>query len=250
MARNPSPEENALNPTRTIQYEFQDFLKKTEGPLASYEFTANGIFRETEFGKLMSGPGCQRKHFYLSLLELRSTNTQKSIERFNTCAREGVNGIINPVNPVDAAIKCYSILISHLMSQGKGEIAWGVCIFLMQDYSTTTAEDKRGILDLILSDAEAYAAAPQGIKDEIQHELQSGRLTSAHHAQGVQNVGILFPTRLDFSGAAAAGPAGMGGKRKSKSKSKSKSKIAKKSIKKNMKKSRRLKKKSKISRKK
>ena len=248
MERPPTAEESALNPTRTIQYEFQDFLKKTEGPLASYETTADGRFQQTEFGKLMSGPGCQRKHFYLSLLELRRTNTQKSIERFNTCAREGVNGNPNPVNPVDAAIKCYSILISHLMSQGKGSIAWSnVCIVLMKDYRQTTEGEKTVILDLILSDAEAYAAAPQGIKDEIQREVESGRLTSAHRSQGAQGVGILFPTRLDFSGA-AAGPAGTGGKRKSK-KSKSKSKIAKKSSKKNMKKSRRLKKKSKISRK-
>ena len=31
MERPPTAEESALNPTRTIQYEFQDFLKKNGG---------------------------------------------------------------------------------------------------------------------------------------------------------------------------------------------------------------------------
>lgn len=284
--RPPTLEESTLNPTQTIQYEFQEFYQKYRKELRGK------LFKDSEFHRLMydkSSTTCSRTSFYLSLFQMNKIDRETSIHRIQICATNGVNGILNPVNPVDAAIKCYSILISNLITGERRVNPFRVCDFLMQDYVKARAEDlqsflneKIEILALILGDTNAYAAAPQGIKDEILRELRDGGrlpliLTRGVYAQAAAQAAAILaanplppfsaysktafkagilPTKLNYSddeeeeAGPAGGPAGMGGKRKSKkSKSKSKSKIAKKSSKKNMKKSLRLKKKSKISRK-
>jgi len=95
----PTPAESELNPTRTIHYEYQHFLKKD---LSEYNNPENVDFR------------CTRDSFYYALLSFSSSESrkQRAIQRFNMCAiQQGPHA-----DPVDAAIHAYSKLIVNLMN--------------------------------------------------------------------------------------------------------------------------------------
>jgi hypothetical protein len=93
-------------------------------------------------------------------------------EIFENCAKS----FGNPDNPVDAAIRCYSILIRNLHVAEKRTLAdVVVCDFLKSLPGQKSGEiseenvykKKMQCLYLILTDRAAYNAAPKEIKDEI-----------------------------------------------------------------------------------
>jgi hypothetical protein len=75
----------------------------------------------------------------------------------------------NPANPLDAAIRCYSILIRNLYATNKRQLAdVVVCDFLRSlPGEEKEFEKKMQCLYLILTDRAAYEAAPREIKNEI-----------------------------------------------------------------------------------
>ena len=177
----PTEEESQRNPTQTIQYEYQRFLQNYKTQLR-HQYSA---YPPSEFKQLMdssSGDCCSRTFFYFSLRAINAFERPESIQRIARCAQNGVNGFPNAVNPVDAAIRCYSILLSNLYASERSELAdVVVCDFLREDYCVYKREDlqefykrKNKVLYLILSDIHAYAAAPDGIKTEILVELRDG----------------------------------------------------------------------------
>jgi hypothetical protein len=117
----PTPAESALNPTRTIHYEYQHFLKRD---LSEYDNPENVDFT------------CTRESFYYALLSFSSSESrkQRAIQRFNMCAiQQGPHA-----DPVDAAIHAYSKLIVNLMNTDTLESmreAFGVVEFLKLDYA-------------------------------------------------------------------------------------------------------------------
>ena len=192
----PTEYQTRLNPTETLQYEYQIFLQNYKNP--------DGLRRQgSEFSQLMSSssPNCSRTFFYYSLFAILRKDTPGSIQRIQTCAQNGVNGHPDSASPVDAAIRCYSILVSNLYQSGKGELAGMVCDFLKEDYCTEKREKlqqflnrKYKILYLILCDGAAYAAAPDGIKNEILFELRDGMfLRSVLSMKNVAHSGVAHP---------------------------------------------------------
>jgi hypothetical protein len=220
----PTEDQTRVNPTETLQYEYQIFLQ-------NYKKNPDGLRRQlytqgSELGRLMSSssPNCSRTFFYYSLFAIVRVDQPGSIQRIQTCAQNGVNGHPDSASPVDAAIRCYSILVSNLYQSGKGELAEIVCDFLKEDYCTEKREDlqqflnrKYKILYLILCDGAAYAAAPDGIKNEILFELRDGMflrsvlsMKNAAHLGVVQANAILAANGLPlivYSPQAAAGAA-------------------------------------------
>ena len=220
----PTEDQTRVNPTETLQYEYQIFLQ-------NYKKNPDGLRRQlytqgSELGQLMSSssPNCSRTFFYYSLFAIVRVDQPGSIQRIQTCAQNGVNGHPDSASPVDAAIRCYSILVSNLYQSGKGELAEIVCDFLKEDYCTEKREDlqqflnrKYKILYLILCDGAAYAAAPAGIKNEILFELRDGMflrsvlsMKNAAHLGVVQANAILAANGLPlivYSPQAAAGAA-------------------------------------------
>ena len=197
----PSEDQTRVNPTETLQYEYQIFLQ-------NYKKNPDGLRRQlytqgSELGQLMSSssPNCSRTFFYYSLFAIVRVDRSGSIQRIQTCAQSGVNGNPDSASPVDAAIRCYSILVSNLYQSGKGELAEMVCDFLKEDYCIEKREDfqefvkrKHKILYLILSDGAAYAAAPDGIKNEILNELRDGMfLRSVLSIKNIAHPGVAHP---------------------------------------------------------
>ena len=197
----PSEDQTRVNPTETLQYEYQIFLQH-------YKKNPDGLRRQlytqgSELGQLMSSssPNCSRTFFYYSLFAIVRVDRSGSIQRIQTCAQSGVNGNPDSASPVDAAIRCYSILVSNLYQSGKGELAEMVCDFLKEDYCIEKREDfqefvkrKHKILYLILSDGAAYAAAPDGIKNEILNELRDGMfLRSVLSIKNIAHPGVAHP---------------------------------------------------------
>ena len=195
----PSEDQTRVNPTETLQYEYQIFLQ-------NYKKNPDGLRRQlytqgSERGQLMSSssPNCSRTFFYYSLFAIVRVDRSGSIQRIQTCAQSGVNGNPDSASPVDAAIRCYSILVSNLYQSGKGELAEMVCDFLKEDYCIEKREDlqefvkrKHKILYLILSDGAAYAAAPDGIKNEILNELRDGMfLRSVLSIKNIAHPGVV-----------------------------------------------------------
>ena len=195
----PSEDQTRVNPTETLQYEYQIFLQ-------NYKKNPDGLRRQlytqgSELGQLMSSssPNCSRTFFYYSLFAIVRVDRSGSIQRIQTCAQSGVNGNPDSASPVDAAIRCYSILVSNLYQSGKGELAEMVCDFLKEDYCIEKREDfqefvkrKHKILYLILSDGAAYAAAPDGIKNEILNELRDGMfLRSVLSIKNIAHPGVV-----------------------------------------------------------
>jgi hypothetical protein len=195
----PTEDQTRVNPTETLQYEYQIFLQ-------NYKKNPDGLRRQlytqgSELGQLMSSssPNCSRTFFYYSLFAIVRVDQSGSIQRIQTCAQNGVNGHPDSASPVDAAIRCYSILVSNLYQSGKGELAEIVCDFLKEDYCTEKRADlqefvkrKYKILYLILSDGAAYAAAPDGIKNEILFELRDGMfLRSVLSMKNVAHPGVV-----------------------------------------------------------
>lgn len=195
----PSEDQTRVNPTETLQYEYQIFLQ-------NYKKNPDGLRRQlytqgSELGQLMSSssPNCSRTFFYYSLFTIVRVDRSGSIQRIQTCAQSGVNGNPDSASPVDAAIRCYSILVSNLYQSGKGELAEMVCDFLKEDYCIEKREDlqefvkrKHKILYLILSDGAAYAAAPDGIKNEILNELRDGMfLRSVLSIKNIAHPGVV-----------------------------------------------------------
>ena len=126
----PTEDQTRVNPTETLQYEYQIFLQ-------NYKKNPDGLRRQlytqgSELGRLMSSssPNCSRTFFYYSLFAIVRVDQSGSIQRIQTCAQNGVNGHPDSASPVDAAIRCYSILVSNLYQSGKGELAEIVCDFL------------------------------------------------------------------------------------------------------------------------
>jgi len=194
----PTEDQTRINPTETLQYEYQIFLRNYKNP--------DGLKRQlytqgSEFSQLMSSssPNCSRTFFYYSLFAIVRVDTSGSIQRIQTCAQNGVNGHPDSASPVDAAIRCYSILVSNLYQSGKRELAEIVCDFLKEDYCTEKRENlqeflkrKYKILYLILCDGAAYAAAPDGIKNEILFELRDGMfLRSVLSMKNVAHPGVV-----------------------------------------------------------
>ena len=106
--------------------------------------------------------------FYYALFSLNRI----ADEIFENCAKS----FGNPDNPVDAAIRCYSILIRNLYAAKKHTLAHVVvCDFLKSLPDQKLGEISKEIvyikkmkcLYLILTDRAAYNAAPKEIKDEI-----------------------------------------------------------------------------------
>ena len=195
----PSEDQTRVNPTETLQYEYQIFLQ-------NYKKNPDGLRRQlytqgSELGQLMSSssPNCSRTFFYYSLFAIVRVDRSGSIQRIQTCAQSGVNGNPDSASPVDAAIRCYSILVSNLYQSGKGELAEMVCDFLKEDYCIEKREDlqefvkrKHKILYLILSDGAAYSAAPDGIKNEILNELRDGMfLRSVLSIKNIAHPGVV-----------------------------------------------------------
>jgi hypothetical protein len=197
----PTEDQTRVNPTETLQYEYQIFLQ-------NYKKNPDGLRRQlytqgSELGRLMSSssPNCSRTFFYYSLFAIVRVDQSGSIQRIQTCAQNGVNGHPDSASPVDAAIRCYSILVSNLYQSGKGELAEIVCDFLKEDYCTEKRADlqqflkrKYKILYLILCDGAAYASAPDGIKNEILFELRDGMfLRSVLSMKNVAHPGVAHP---------------------------------------------------------
>ena len=195
----PTEDQTRVNPTETLQYEYQIFLQ-------NYKKNPDGLKRQlytqgSEFSQLMSSssPNCSRTFFYYSLFAIVRVDKSGSIQRIQTCAQNGVNGHPDSASPVDAAIRCYSILVSNLYQSGKRELAEIVCDFLKEDYCTEKRENlqeflkrKYKILYLILCDGAAYAAAPDGIKNEILFELRDGMfLRSVLSMKNVAHPGVV-----------------------------------------------------------
>jgi len=128
----PTPAESALNPTRTIHYEYQHFLRTLKKKnISEYDNPENVDFR------------CTRDSFYYALSSFSSTESrkQRAIQRFNMCAiQQGPHA-----DPVDAAIHAYSKLIVNLMNTNTLESmreAFDVVQFLKLDYADEMSDDE------------------------------------------------------------------------------------------------------------
>jgi len=173
------PEEIERNPTQALQREYQDFLLKYKRGTQFYKDIHTYRHPLSEIVKSDS-PNCPRILFYYALVSYPRSDREGAFRRIATCAR-----VNNPPSPINDAIRCYSILITNLLTPqtARSGLADMVFDFLKEDYYKARQENlleflnrKNRILYLILSDVQAYNAAPQGIKDEILAELRDGML--------------------------------------------------------------------------
>jgi hypothetical protein len=149
-SRSPSPISvpRPSNPTEILQTGYNSF--KTDKRYANFTVRLD--------------TACSREDFYYALFAIDRFDTPGSIAIIKKCAES----FGNPADPVDAAIRCYSILIRNLYANKRQLADVVVCDFLR----SLPGEEKYFIkkmqcLYLILTDRAAYDAAPQEIKDEI-----------------------------------------------------------------------------------
>jgi hypothetical protein len=177
----PTAAESANNPTRTIQYEFRHFFERYRNPATNLR--RESLTPGTPFYVSMNAnePNfqCSRDSFYLSLLHLRRTDQEGSVDRFRMCALQGIIGgpvAVAAANPVDAAIHGYSILINDLILTNQGPDARSVVEFLQIDYSDAMSEtgtrnyydrNKKNVLALLGDDYNALVACPQRMRYEV-----------------------------------------------------------------------------------
>lgn len=123
---------------------------------------------------------CTRDGFYLSLLHFSRVDRQGSIDRFHRCAQQGIP--LAPgaaaVDPVDAAIHAYSILISNLIHAERRPEAREVIVFLQENYTDAMSDPrtqriynrtKDQILLLFGDDYDALRASPIELRTEVLH---------------------------------------------------------------------------------
>jgi len=180
-----TPEEIERNPTQALQREYQEFVLKSRRETEFIKNLYNPKHLLYEIVKFDS-PKCPRILFYYALASYpsypRSTtipkNKQEALQRIATCAY-----VNNSPSAINDAIHCYSILITNLVAPptARSGLVDMVFDFLREDYYKAKKENlpdfvkrKNRILYLILSDVQAYDAAPQGIKNEILDELRDG----------------------------------------------------------------------------
>jgi hypothetical protein len=166
----PTPEESANNPTRTIHYEYTQFCKRYRSENLSEASLRSGGPYYTSMDATQPNFVCSRESFYLSLLHF-SVDQQGSIDIFRKCATQGVVGVAGaPQDPVDAAIRAYSILINNLYLKGDIDYIGRVVSFLQIDYAYVISEDpgvktrylesKQIVFELLGNDYYAFIASP------------------------------------------------------------------------------------------
>lgn len=174
-----TPQEIERNPTQALQREYQDFLLKYKIGTQFYKDIHN--YRHPLFDIVKSNsPNCPRILFYYALVSYPRSDKSGAFQRIATCAY-----VNNPPSPINDAIRCYSLLITNLLTPqtARSGLVDMVFDFLKKDYYKARQENllefverKNRILYLILSDVQAYDAAPQGIKNEILTELRDDML--------------------------------------------------------------------------
>lgn len=173
------------NPTEILQHEYANFIKR-------------GKHRSFNVELSLSEPSCSRDDFYFALFAM--DESPRSMQLIKKCAES----VGNPADPVDAAIRCYSILIRNLYTTEKRTLAdVVVCDFLKslprqesdkiskqekKDYIRRMQLKKMQCLYLILTDRAAYDAAPKEIKDEILTGLSTS-LSSLRRILSIQPQG-------------------------------------------------------------
>lgn len=168
--------------TRIIQDEYQAFFRR-------YRDLSTGLRRESMTPRtpfyISVDPNeanfvCTRESFYLSLLHFSRVDRQGSIDRFHRCAQQGIP--LAPgaaaVDPVDAAIHAYSILINNLINAERRPEARDVIEFLKEDYTDAMNDPrtqriynrtKDQILLLFGDDYDALRASPIELRTEVLH---------------------------------------------------------------------------------
>lgn len=166
--------------TRRIQDEYQDFLWR-------YRDKATNLRRDSLTPRtpfyISVDPNeanfiCTRESFYLSLLHFSRVDRQGSIDRFHRCAQQGIPQApgAEAVDPVDAAIHAYSILISNLINTERRPEARDVIEFLQLDYNDAMSDprsqrifkrDKDQILLLIGENFDVLRASPMEIRTDV-----------------------------------------------------------------------------------
>jgi hypothetical protein len=141
----PTAAESALNPTRTIQYEFQHFLQQYRTTDIRRESDTPGtpFFIRMDAGENNPNFICTRDSFYLSLIQYDPIMAQPapaSIQRLYRCAQQGVPDIQG--DPVDAAIHAYSKLISNLLQANRQPDASTIIEFLKIDYADAMSDPR------------------------------------------------------------------------------------------------------------
>lgn len=210
------PEEIERNPTQALQREYQDFLLKYKRGTQFYRDIHTYRHPLSEIVKHDS-PNCPRILFYYALVSYPRSDRDGTFERIATCAY-----VNNPPSPINDAIRCYSILITNLVAPqtARSGLADMVLDFLKEDYHKARqdnlrefVERKNRILYLILSDVQAYDAAPEGIKNEILAELRDGILIRnilsikpANHPGVIKANEILTNARLVVAGHPVVAP--------------------------------------------
>lgn len=166
--------------TRRIQDEYQAFFRR-------YRDNATGLRRDsltprTPFYISVDPTNanfvCTRDSFYLSLLHFFRVDRQGSIDRFHRCAQQGIP--LAPgaaaVDPVDAAIHAYSIVISNLINEERRPEARDVIEFLQLNYNDAMSDprsqrifrrNKDEILLLIGENVDALRASPMEIRTDV-----------------------------------------------------------------------------------
>lgn len=139
------------NPTEILQDEYAKF--KRENRRSGFNVKLS-----------LSKPSCSRDDFYFALRAMDKFDPSGSMQLIEKCAES----VGNPADPVDAATRCYSILIRNLYAAKERTLAdVVVCDFLRGETTEDYLIIKNKVLYLILTDPVAYDAAPQEIKDEI-----------------------------------------------------------------------------------
>lgn len=166
--------------TRRIQDEYQAFLRR-------YRDQTTGLRRDSLTPRtpfyISVDPNeanfvCTRDGFYLSLLHFFRVDRQGSIDRFHRCAQQGIP--LAPgaaaVDPVDAAIHAYSIVINNLINEERRFEARDIIEFLQLDYNHAMSDprsqrifrrNKDEILLLIGENVDALRASPIEIRTNI-----------------------------------------------------------------------------------
>jgi hypothetical protein len=153
--------------TKRIQDEYQVFFRRYRDGLRSDSLTPGTPFY------ISMNPNdnfvCTRESFYLSLLHLSNVDRKGSINRFHKCAQQGIPLAAGAaaVDPVDAAIHAYSILISHLITQERRSEAKNVIDFLKINYIDNKI--KHQILLLVGENIHALCASPMEIVNDVLH---------------------------------------------------------------------------------
>jgi hypothetical protein len=162
--------------TKRIQDEYQVFFKRYRDN--STGLRLNSLTSGTPFYISMNPTEanfvCTRESFYLSLLHFSNVDRRSSINRFHKCAQQGIPLAAGAaaVDPVDAAIHAYSILISHLINnQERRPEAKEVIEFLKLHYTDTDRiyynRIKDQILLLIGEHINALRASPMEIRTNV-----------------------------------------------------------------------------------